>query len=281
MNLPVFKSVELASGDLPKLRPAERRADAVVILRDEQDLPALAIVVEVQLKEDGQKRKSWPDYLTGLFSRHDCPAVLLVVCAGQRIAAWAAEPIAIGHPGFVLRPMVLGPDLVPVITDLSEAISDPELAVLSGIAHGADKAVRAAAFTAVATVAVQDFDLAALYADVIVAELPKALRKTAEEELRARTIEYQSDFARSYVAQGKAEGLAEGKAEGLAEGKAEGKAEGLAEGKAEGVLTVLGARGIRATPAQQARIRQCTDLSQLDTWLRQAVTANSADDIFA
>jgi hypothetical protein len=55
--------------------------------------------------------------LTGLFSSHDCPAVLLVVCAGQRIAAWASEPITIGHPGFVLRPLVLGPDLVPVITD--------------------------------------------------------------------------------------------------------------------------------------------------------------------
>jgi hypothetical protein len=90
-----------------------------------------------------------------------------------------------------------------------------------------------------------------------VAELPKALRTTAEEELRARTIEYQSDFAKSYVAQGKA------------------------EVKAEGVLTVLGARGIGTTPAQQARIRQCTDLSQLDAWLRRAVTANSADDIFA
>ena len=93
MDLPGFKNAELAAGDLPKLRPAERRADAVVILRDEQDLPALAIVVEVQLKDDGQKRKSWPDYLTGLFSRHDCPAVLLVVCPGRRIAAWAAGPL--------------------------------------------------------------------------------------------------------------------------------------------------------------------------------------------
>jgi hypothetical protein len=264
MDLPGFKSAELAPGDVPKLRPTERRADAVVIVRDEQGLPALAIAVEVQLKEDGQKRKAWPDYLTGLFSRHDCPAVLLVVCAGQRIAAWAAEPIAIGHPGFVLRPLVLGPDLVPAVTDPSEAIADPEMAVLSGIAHGTDKAAREAAFTAVATIAARDADLAALYADVIVAELPKALRKTAEEELRARTIEYQSDFARSYVAQG----------------RAEGRAEGLTEGKAEDVLTVLGARGIKATPAQQARIRQCTDLSQLDAWLRRAVTANSADDIF-
>jgi hypothetical protein len=58
---------------------------------------------------------------------------------------------------------------------------------------------------------------------------------------------------------------------------------GIAHGvdKAEDVLTVLGARGIEAAPAQQAQIRQCTDLSLLDAWLQRAVTANSADDIFA
>jgi hypothetical protein len=242
-------------------------------------------VVEVQLKEDVQKRKSWPDYLVGLFSRHDCPAILLVVCPSRRTAAWAAGPISIGHPGFVLRPLVLGPDLVPAITDPAEAIAVPELAVLSGIAHGTDKAVREAAFTAVATLAAQDSDLAALYAEVIVAELPKALRKIAEEEMRARTSEYATDFARAYAAAGLAEGLAQGKAEGLAEGKAEGRAEGLAEGKAEGraegLLTVLAARGIEATPGQRARIRQCTDLMQFDRWLQRAATASSADEIFA
>ena len=37
--------------------------------------------------------------------------------------------------------------------------------------------------------------------------------------------EYQSEFARRYVAQGRAEGKAEGKAEGRVEGKAEGRAE--------------------------------------------------------
>ena len=269
MDLPGFKRAELASGELAKLKPAERRADAVVILRDEQDQRALAIVVEVQLKEDPQKRKSWPDYLVGLFSRHNCPAILLVVCPSRRTAAWAAEPITIGHPGFVLCPLALGPDLVPVVTDLTEAVADPELAVLSGIAHGTDKAVREAAFTAVATLAAQDTDLAALYAEVIVAELPKALRRMAEEEMRTRSLPHVTEFAKSHHAEGKAEGLAEG------------KAEGLAQGKAEDVLTVLATRGLKVTPGQQARIRQSTDLAQLDEWLRRAVTASSADEIFA
>jgi hypothetical protein len=107
--------------------------------------------------------------------------------------------------------------------------------------------------------------VAVMYADVIVAELPKALRKIAEEELRAKTIEYGSDFARSYHAQGKAEGRAEGKA----------------EGEAEAVLAVLAARGIAVTPDQESRIKRCTDLDQLGSWLRRAVTAESADQVLA
>jgi flagellar biosynthesis/type III secretory pathway protein FliH len=81
--------------------------------------------------------------------------------------------------------------------------------------------------------------LASLYADVIVAELPQALRKAAEEEMRAKTIQYGSDFAKSYHAQGKAEGRAEG--------KAEGEAEGEAKGEAKAILAVLATRNIDVT----------------------------------
>src|SRR5215468_3510598 len=68
-----YKEARLAGGDLPKLQPAERRADAVVMLHRERAEPVLAIVVEVQLREDRRKRRTWPDYLTGLRSRYDCP----------------------------------------------------------------------------------------------------------------------------------------------------------------------------------------------------------------
>lgn len=265
LDVPEYKEARLAGGDLPKLQPAERRTDAVVMLHREGTAPVLAIIVEVQLREDRRKRRTWPDYLTGLHSRYGCPAMLLVVCPGRATAAWAAGPIAIGHPGFVLRPLVLGPDLVPVITDVDEAVAGIELAVLSGIAHGTDKAVRNAVFTALAVFAAQDMDLASLYADVIMAELPKALRKTAEDELRAKTVEYKSDFARSYFSQG----------------EAKGKAEGKAEGEAESVLAVLATRGITVTPDQESRIRECTDLDQLGNWLRRAVTAESADQVLA
>jgi len=272
LELPEYQEARLASGDLPKLKPAERRADAVVILQRERRAPVLAMIVEVQLKEDQRKRRTWPDYLTGLHSRHKCPVVLLVICPGRKTAEWAAEPIVIG-PGFVLRPFVLGPDLVPVITDVAQAAAVPELAVLSGIAHGTDRGARDAAFVAVAAIAAQDIDLAALYADVIVAELPKRLRKTAEEELRARTIEYGSDFAKAYFAQGKAEGEAEGEARGEVRGEAKGKAAAL--------LAVLKARGIEITPARKTLIERCTSLAKLDRWLERAATASTANEIFA
>ena len=144
-------------------------------------------------------------------------------------------------------------------------------------------------FTALAVLSAKDMNLATLYADVIVTELPMALRKTAEEELRAKTREYGSDFARSYHAQGKAEGKAEGREEGLAEGRAAGKAEGRAEGetkgKAEGeaiaVLAVLRARGIAVTRDQESQVKNCTDLDRLNGWLQRAATAESADQVFA
>ncbi|MFB9728096.1 Rpn family recombination-promoting nuclease/putative transposase [Haloechinothrix salitolerans] len=65
------------------------------------------------------------------------------------------------------------------------------------------------------------------------------------------------------------------------EGRTEGRTEGAVAAKAESVLTVLGARGITVSEAARARITQCTDLAQLETWVRQAVTVTSADDLFA
>lgn len=85
--------------------------------------------------------------------------------------------------------------------------------------------------------------------------------------------EYQSDFARKYVAQGEAKGRAEGEAKGRAEGRAEGKAEAL--------LEILRVRGLAVTEAQRARVLGCTDLSVLARWLTRAVTASSADEVLS
>lgn len=63
-------------------------------------------------------------------------------------------------------------------------------------------------------------------------------------------------------------------------GKSVGRAEGRTEGEAAAVLRVLAARQIEVPAEAEARIRSCTDLHQLDTWLDRAAVATSITDLF-
>ena len=57
------------------------------------------------------------------------------------------------------------------------------------------------------------------------------------------------------------------------------QARGQAMGEGHAVLTVLDARGVPVPDAIREQILACTDLTKLDTWLRRAVTAATADDV--
>ncbi|MGE3284756.1 MAG: hypothetical protein AB7J32_01485 [Pseudonocardia sp.] len=57
--------------------------------------------------------------------------------------------------------------------------------------------------------------------------------------------------------------------------------QGKAEGEARAVLAVLDARGIAVSDDARARITGCTDLEQLDVWVRRAVAAATVDELFA
>src|SRR5262249_7648196 len=111
--VPAFSRAQLESGDLSEHTPAAYHADALVTLGDQE--PALAVIVEVQLRPDRRKHLSWPAYLVTARARLGCPAVLLVICPEYGVAAWARRSIPLGHPGLVLTPLVLGPEEVPVL----------------------------------------------------------------------------------------------------------------------------------------------------------------------
>jgi hypothetical protein len=64
-----------------------------------------------------------------------------------------------------------------------------------------------------------------------------------------------------------------------AEGRNEGRIEGRADGEARAVLRVLSARGVSVSPEQEARIRACRDVGQLELWLDRAATATSTDEV--
>jgi len=263
--LPVYSEVRLESAELTDLNPAEYRADLVVLLVDGK--PVLGIVVEVQLSPDPGKRFTWPVYVAGLRARLKCPACVLVVTPTEDVARWCRKPIDVG-PGSAFSPLVIGPTSVPVIDDVAAAERDPELAVLSVIAHGdqahAEVLGRAALL---ATLRLSD-ERQVLYSDLVFAALSEAARAALEDLMAGGTYEFQSEFAKKHQAKGRAEGVAEG------------RAEGVAEGRAEALLAVLQARGLRVSDEVRARVFACTDVAQLDAWVRKAVTVTSVDELF-
>jgi hypothetical protein len=206
-ELPPFTEARIDSADFTEVRPAEYRADLVVLLLD--GMPVYGIVVEVQLSRNPSKKFVWPFYATSLRARLEVPVSLLVVTTDEATARWAAQPIALGNGG-VFRPLVLSPSGVPEIIDEVQARADPELAVLSAMAHGRDQDVSKAVRIALAAeLAGQGLDEKrwGMYLDLVFASLSEA----AQRELRAMNpakYEYRSEFARRYFGQGLAEGRA-------------------------------------------------------------------------
>lgn len=166
-----------------------------------------------------------------------------------------------GHPGWTLRPLVLDHSAVPVIRDVRAGQDQPELLVLSALAHGGSPEGEPVLKTVAEVLpALPDEDKSAIYIDFVLAALPDAARKTLEALMSAGTWEWQSDFAQKYV--------------GI------GKEEGKAEGEAEAILAFLAARGIDVPDHVAARVRACTDLDRLRTWIRRAATVTTADQLF-
>ena len=218
-ELPAYTEVRIDAAELTDIQPAEYRADLVVLLLNGE--PVLGIIVEAQLSTDERKRYVWPVYTVNLRARLKCPVCLLVVTADDATARWAAKAVDLGG-GNRFVPLVLRPSGVPEVTDEDEARADPELAVLSAMAHGkdrdTDRAVKIAVAAQVAALGL-DPDRSRLYFDLVLTSLSEAGRRELQTMDPAK-YEYQSDFAKRYVAQGRTEGRSEGRAEGLIEGRA-------------------------------------------------------------
>ncbi|WP_437675375.1 hypothetical protein [Sorangium sp. So ce131] len=267
--VPAFTEACVESSDLAEIIPADRRADVIVdLLVDEQQRPAMAIVVEVQLGPDPDKPYVWPVYVTQTRARHRCPTRLLVVTIDTWMARWCSQPIDTGHPGLTLTPLVLGPAGVPVITDAEQAKAAPELVVLSAMAHGQEEVGEAIGVAFLAAAAGLDQERRALYTDVVLSSLNEAARRTLEAMMKGG-YEFQSEFARSYVAKGVEKGLEQG------------RQQGLLEAKAHDVLTFLEARGLEIPADVRERVLASTDLAELDRWIRRAAVVGDARELLA
>src|SRR3954471_7427794 len=256
ISLPDYTEARIASADLTEIQPAEYRADIVVILFYNGN-PVRVVIVEVQLAADPKKRLSWPAYVTVARAVHSCPAALLVVAPDPAIAGWCGEPIETAVPGFVLRPPVLHRTAVPVVTDPGEAARRPELGVLSALAHGDTEQGATIAAAVLPAIRELDEDRVKLYYDLVYNSLNEAARRSLEAMMKG--YEYQSDFAKKYVAQG--------------------RDEGSTERAAHDVLTVLQARGLAVPDAARERILSQKDPERLERWLEKAAVGASVSAV--
>ena len=247
VELPEYDEVRLDESEFTDLSPRQYRADTMVVLAN-GGAPAVTVALEVQLRPDPIKPLTWPVYLTAKRARQRCPVVLLVVCVDPGTARWCRQPIELGHPGFTLAPIVMDASQVPLADESQTAT--PELLVFSAMAHGAEhKEVLTALVSALGQI---EPNRAELYAEVVLAALPVAAHQYLEDLMATDTFQFQSNYARKLRARGEADAL----------------------------LEFLDARGIAVTDDVRERIIGCTDVDQVKVWVRRAVTADSADELF-
>lgn len=142
--IPAATRVEAADIHSRVITPLERRVDLLLTLsRTDERAPGTAqagvvLIAEVQLRRDARKALTWPLVVATARERHRCPVVLVVLTRDRRTAAWARGPFGVESPGLSLRPLVLGPDDIPRVTDVAEARRAPYRALLSAFVHLAE-----------------------------------------------------------------------------------------------------------------------------------------------
>jgi len=252
VEVPAFNEARLADATLSQPLPAEYRADAVVLFIG--DRPVFGCIVEAQLAEDPKKSFSWPVYTVNARARYQCAFVLVVVTPSESVAVWASRPIALGG-GQHWSPLVLGPSGIPIITDPIAAIAEPELALLSALAHAKSDTplalpVALAALAGVASIAAEQ---QVLYFHLLRAAVGDAARKAFDMLPHYRLEKYLTEEERQR--------MRDAYAKGIAEGRSEGRSEGLTLA----LVTVLEGRGLVISAEQRDRLatKSAGELSEM------------------
>ena len=250
--IPADPGAAMAPSELTASVPTELRADAVVMLSG-ADGARLAVVVEIQLRYDSRKRFSWPSYLTQVRAAHRCPAVLLVICLSTATAARCRTPIATGHPGFDLVPLVIDPLTIPDPNGPAAATAGPELAVLAVLTGALDLNQDSARRLVLASLANLDDSRLATYTVLVRSAVSQSARQALEDLM---TTKFRDTFVDRLLA------------------------EGEAKGEARAILRVLAARGLEVPAKVREQVLSCTDTSQLETWTDRAAIAVSVEEVF-
>jgi hypothetical protein len=267
VKIPKHYSISNESANFNTIVPRELRADSVQVLRDPSGKPQLAIVIEVQRKWDKSKTWAWPEYLACARSRLKCDVILVVICIDSATARRCVQTIRMGHPGWELIPLVLGPGDIPRITDAEAAAQDIGMAVLSALTHGPSEGSEEVLDAVMAALDTIDPERGGRYAEYLLSELKDHVRAFGYLEHLMMTSEYK--FSNPYSDRLRAEG------------EAKGEARGELKGLREALLLVLAARGIEVSADVRRRVVACSDLDTLNQWTGRAAIVSSAEDLFS
>ncbi|XXT19436.1 hypothetical protein WME94_55355 [Sorangium sp. So ce429] len=272
LDLPPYATVAAVEASLDQLIPVEFRADLVLDLRDERGALVLSIVLEVQRDIDRRKRYSWPVYVAVVRAQKECDSVVLVVAPDAEVAAWAAQKIDLGLGLGTLQPLVLGPAIVPEVTDQAEAEKETELAILSAASHGNGPNGLAVVQAALGALGRFDHEHAAVYFQIVYNALRDPMRRALEALIMERQTEGKATFP-PFAQQLIERGRSEGKLEGIREGELKGKRDAL--------LRLLAQAGIALTDDDRDRIQMCSDPATLDRWVGNVLGAKNASDVLS
>jgi len=273
VEVPPHASVSVVEASLDQLLPIEFRADLVLALRDAAGALVMSIILEVQRDKDTDKKYSWPVYLVVERAKKRCPACVLVVAPDAEVAAWAGEPIDLGVRS-VIHPLVLGPSVVPVVTDEAFAEEEAELAILSALSHGNGPRGLDVVQAALAALKRFDQDHTGVYFHLIYKMLREPLQRAVEALIMDKELLAQATWPPFLE-----EAFKKRESKSKLEGKLEGRLEGKLEGNRETLLRLLKRAAIPLTPEQHDQIQTCADLATLDRWIENVLGAKTAADV--
>ncbi|MUL44011.1 hypothetical protein FZ103_23075 [Streptomonospora sp. PA3] len=253
MDLPDYAHAHTGCGDSTSFALKPTKADQVSVLRADDGTVVTAIVTEVQQGKDDEKHYTWPLYVATIRERLGCPVHLLVICVDRKVAEWASTPIGGVYDSLRLHVSVLGPDNAPVVDDIEQARRLPGLSVLSAVMHNDNHRVLDATQAALDSVPKEHMRQ---YHKFIEAHLDKEASRYWREQMQTEQYSWQSEIARGFIA------------------------EGEARGEANAIIQVLDVRGVHLTDEQRETVLTCTDLDQLNIWLKRAANAATARDVF-
>ncbi|MGW0807039.1 hypothetical protein [Nonomuraea sp. NPDC002799] len=256
IDLPADTLVEIEPKDLSGVPIVYREDDAFFTVGRRCE-PVHGVIVEMQQSLSEEDRQAWARRGAALWLRLNRPVLLLVLTSDPRVASWAAQPIVTSLPGYVLHPLVIGPEQVRPLNDPCQAADCLELAVMSVMTHGREPKVVETFLEALTKV---DEDQGAQYLEYAYHLTSADGRRVMEEIMSTARWPVHSPFAREHFTKG--------------------RAAGLSEGKARAVLAVLKARKVALTDDALSAITSCVDQAQLDEWARRAATALTIEELF-